>query len=192
MIEARGLVVAPGFIDVHTHADGWLLKTRNFLPKTSQGFTTEILMPDGISYAPLTPQTWPDWCCYLRSLDGLSQEDYRGWRSIADYLALLEGATAQNAAAQIPYANVRVLAGGWRRPSSALQWSARDNVGIRSGRILVDGQSRQQVESNCDATRPVPCPNVSGATEDSISICRTRPVNVSRSASLRCSASRVA
>ena len=47
------------------------MKTPNFLPKTSQGFTTEILMPDGISYAPLTPQTWPDWCCYLRGLDGL-------------------------------------------------------------------------------------------------------------------------
>jgi len=114
-IDARGLVVAPGFIDVHAHSDGWLLKTANLVPKTSQGFTTEVLMSDGISYAPVTPENYRDWFTYLRPLNGLQQEDYRGWRTIADYLALLDGRTAQNIVAQIPYANVRVLAAGWRR-----------------------------------------------------------------------------
>ncbi|MBI3839045.1 MAG: D-aminoacylase [Planctomycetia bacterium] len=114
-IDAGGLIVAPGFIDVHNHSDGWLLKIPHLLPKTSQGFTTEILMSDGISYAPVTRENYRDWFLYLRSLNGLEQEDYRGWRTIADYLALLDGHTAQNVAAEIPYANVRVLAAGWRR-----------------------------------------------------------------------------
>jgi N-acyl-D-amino-acid deacylase len=114
-VDARGLVVAPGFIDVHTHSDGWLLKIPNLLPKTSQGFTTEVLMSDGISYAPLTEQTYRDWFAYLRGLNGLQQADYRGWRSIGDYLALLDRRTAQNVATLVPYANVRVLAAGWRR-----------------------------------------------------------------------------
>jgi N-acyl-D-amino-acid deacylase len=114
-IDARGLVVAPGFIDVHTHADGWLLKTPNLVPKTSQGFTTEILMSDGISYAPLNEHTYRDWFCYLRALNGLNQQDYQGWRSIADYLALLDRRTSQNVIAEIPYANLRVLAAGWGR-----------------------------------------------------------------------------
>src|ERR1700757_3528685 len=69
-MAARGLVVAPGFIDVHTHSDGWLLKTANFVPKTSQGFTTELLMSDGISYAPVTPENHCDWFTYLRALNG--------------------------------------------------------------------------------------------------------------------------
>src|SRR5262249_53681081 len=55
VIDAAGRIVAPGFIDVHTHADGWLLKIPHLVSKTSQGFTTEILMSDGISYAPVTP-----------------------------------------------------------------------------------------------------------------------------------------
>jgi N-acyl-D-amino-acid deacylase len=114
-IDARGLVVAPGFVDVHAHSDGWLLKIPHLVPKTSQGFTTEVLMSDGISYAPVTPENYRDWFMYLRGLNGLQQEDYRGWRTIADYLALLDGRTAQNVAAEIPYANVRVLAAGWRR-----------------------------------------------------------------------------
>jgi N-acyl-D-amino-acid deacylase len=114
-IDAANLAIAPGFIDVHTHADGWLLKTPNLLPKTSQGFTTEILMSDGISYAPVSPHNWRDWFCYQRALNGLVPEDYEGWRSIADYLALLDRRTAQNVIAEIPYANVRVLAAGWKR-----------------------------------------------------------------------------
>ena len=116
-IDVRGKVVAPGFIDVHNHSDGWLLKHANFWPKTSQGFTTEVLMADGISYAPVDERTWRQWFYYLRSLNGLRLEDYRGWRSIADYMHLLDRRTAQNVATHIPYANVRTLSCGFGRNS---------------------------------------------------------------------------
>ena len=56
-IDATGLVVAPGLIDVHNHSDGWLLRTPHLVPKITQGFTTEVLMADGISYAPVSPET---------------------------------------------------------------------------------------------------------------------------------------
>jgi len=126
-----GLVVAPGFIDVHNHSDGWLLKTPHQQSKTSQGFTTEILMSDGISYAPVVAENAHEWIHYLRSLDGLELSDYRGWRSIADYLALLDRRVAQNVAAQVPYANVRVLAKGWDR-------APPDDAQLRHMRQLVD------------------------------------------------------
>lgn len=115
VIDATDRIVAPGFIDLHTHSDGWLLKTPHLAAKTTQGFTTEVLMPDGISYAPVRQHNAAEWIYYLRSLDALRQDEYRGWESLADYMALLDRANVQNAATQIPYANVRVNACGWGR-----------------------------------------------------------------------------
>jgi N-acyl-D-amino-acid deacylase len=115
VIDATDRIVAPGFVDLHTHSDGWLLKTPHLTPKTTQGFTTEVLMPDGISYAPLKNHNAAEWIFYLRSLDALRQDEYRGWESLADYMALLDQGNVQNTALQIPYANVRVNACGWGR-----------------------------------------------------------------------------
>lgn len=114
-IDASGKIVAPGFVDVHTHSDAWLLKTPHLFSKTSQGFTTEVIMADGISYAPVNPHTLHDWLYYLRSLNGLRFEEYRGWQSLAEYMALLDGQNVQNVITHIPYANLRVMASGWGR-----------------------------------------------------------------------------
>ncbi len=112
-VDVSGRIVAPGFIDVHNHSDGWLLKRPHFLPKTSQGFTTEILMLDGISYAPVRPDTARQWLFYLRGLNSLRLEEYRGWESIGEFLAEFDRAAAQNVVGQVPYANVRSLVCGF-------------------------------------------------------------------------------
>jgi N-acyl-D-amino-acid deacylase len=123
MIDAAGRIVAPGFIDVHNHSDGWLLKTANFAPKTLQGFTTEVLMSDGISYAPVDGSTARQWVYYLRALDGLEPSEYRGWQTLGEFMRhLTRTGTAQNAALQIPYANVRSLVCGFgERPVDDFQ-----------------------------------------------------------------------
>lgn len=115
VIDARGCVVAPGFIDVHNHSDGWLLKYPHLLPKLQQGYTTEVIMADGISYAPVNHHTAAEWMYYLRSLNGLHMTDYDGWQSLPDYLSKLDRRTAQNVAFHVPYANVRTLACGFDR-----------------------------------------------------------------------------
>lgn len=115
VINAAERVVAPGFVDLHNHSDGWLLKTRHLTAKTMQGFTSEVLMADGISYAPVRPHNAAEWIFYLRSLNALRQDEYRGWESLGDYLNCLDRVNVQNAAIHIPYANVRVNACGWGR-----------------------------------------------------------------------------
>ncbi len=112
-IDAAGCLVTPGFIDVHTHSDGPLLRQRNFAAKTTQGFTTEVLMLDGIAYAPVTRENWREWFYYLRALDGLRLDEYQGWLSIDDYMQCLDGTTAQNSLPLVAYANVRAVARGF-------------------------------------------------------------------------------
>ncbi len=114
-IDATGLIVAPGFIDVHNHSDGWLLRERNFAPKTTQGFTTEVLQADGIGYGPVNQQTAREWLFYLRSLDGLRIQDWTGWETFEEFMAALDGSSAQNAASHLPYANIRSMACGFGR-----------------------------------------------------------------------------
>jgi N-acyl-D-amino-acid deacylase len=53
-IDANGLALAPGFIDVHTHDDIAVLRTPAMLPKLSQGVTTVIVGNCGISASPVT------------------------------------------------------------------------------------------------------------------------------------------
>jgi N-acyl-D-amino-acid deacylase len=53
VVDASGLVLAPGFIDVHTHDDTNVIRTPEMLPKLSQGVTTVIVGNCGISAAPV-------------------------------------------------------------------------------------------------------------------------------------------
>ncbi|GHU35783.1 D-aminoacylase [Betaproteobacteria bacterium] len=57
IVDCNGLVVAPGFIDVHTHDDAIVLDRPAMLPKISQGVTTVIIGNCGISLAPVITRT---------------------------------------------------------------------------------------------------------------------------------------
>jgi len=59
VVDARGYVVAPGFIDSHTHDDGYLLAHPDMTPKVSQGITSVVTGNCGVSLAPLVREHLP-------------------------------------------------------------------------------------------------------------------------------------
>jgi N-acyl-D-amino-acid deacylase len=87
-IDATGLVLAPGFIDAHTHDDRLMLSDPDMAPKVSQGVTTVIAGNCGISLAPM-PQRPPG--AVTPPLDLLDDEgSWFRFPSFASYVGALE------------------------------------------------------------------------------------------------------
>ncbi len=103
IIDADGLALAPGFIDVHTHDDTAVLHAPAMLPKLSQGVTTVIVGNCGISASPVTLRgDLPD---PMNLLGGA--EDFR-YPTFAAYLdALREAHPAVNVGALIGHTALR-------------------------------------------------------------------------------------
>ncbi|NMU90357.1 D-aminoacylase [Achromobacter ruhlandii] len=85
VIDARGLALAPGFIDSHTHDDGYLLAHPDMLPKVSQGITTVVTGNCGISLAPLSRREIPQPLDLLGPPDLFRFGTFRAWlQALAD------------------------------------------------------------------------------------------------------------
>jgi N-acyl-D-amino-acid deacylase len=118
-IDATGLVVAPGFIDLHSHSGLMILADPRHEPKVRQGITTELVGVDGLSYAPFANAGDLEDLVHMNAgLDG--RPDIRtDWRTTADYLDRLEGASL-NVAMLVGNSALRIDALGWDdRPADA-------------------------------------------------------------------------
>jgi N-acyl-D-amino-acid deacylase len=113
-LDAAGLVVAPGFIDVHSHAD-WILPLPNhdqiLAPLLLQGVTTVVAGQCGFSPAPVTEESIPLVDTFSGGLVDLAYP----WRSMADFLDCLEQAgLLLNAAFLVGHGSLRYAAMGQR------------------------------------------------------------------------------
>jgi len=120
VIDAKGLVVAPGFIDTHSHSDLMLMAEPEARQKIMQGITTEVVGQDGLGEAPLRDDVVDDWRRYLSGLNGDPDIDWK-WRSFAEYLDELEAAgPATNVVSLVGHGNLRLLAMGMedRQPTT--------------------------------------------------------------------------
>jgi N-acyl-D-amino-acid deacylase len=103
IVDARGLIVAPGFIDVHTHDDQTVLAAPQMLPKITQGVTTVVVGNCGISLAPLVHADAPP---PLTLLGGADKYIYPSMGAYAAAVARAQPAT--NVAALVGHSTLRV------------------------------------------------------------------------------------
>lgn len=113
VIEGAGLVLSPGFIDMHAHSDLQLLIERDHYAKLSQGVTTELLGQDGLSYAPVD-ETSLDLIRKQIAGWNTNPDDFDwDWRTVGEYLDRLDRPDADgqriatNAAYLIPQGTLR-------------------------------------------------------------------------------------
>jgi N-acyl-D-amino-acid deacylase len=120
VIEADGLIVTPGFVDVHTHYDGQVTWDPLLSPSCWHGVTTVVMGNCGVGFAPVRPGS-EDWLIQLmegvEDIPGtaLAEGISWGWQSFPEYLDVIERvARAVDVATQVPHGAVRAYVMGER------------------------------------------------------------------------------
>jgi N-acyl-D-amino-acid deacylase len=108
VVEAEGLMLCPGFVDLHAHSALAPFADPLLAPKILQGFTTEVICPDGLAPAPVAD--WRARQAYLRALEGAGPDEWP-WRTFAEYLEALPP-TATTLVPSVGHGSVRELCGG--------------------------------------------------------------------------------
>ncbi|CAN5174009.1 amidohydrolase family protein [soil metagenome] len=119
-IDAKGKLVTPGFVDIHTHYDGQAIWDRQLAPSSWHGVTTAVMGNCGVGFAPVRQQ---DRQTLIELMEGV--EDIPGaalseglsfsWESFDDYLHALETRSRDiDLCAQLPHGALRVYVMGER------------------------------------------------------------------------------
>jgi N-acyl-D-amino-acid deacylase len=113
VIEADGLIVTPGFVDIHTHYDGQVSWDPLVTPSSWHGVTTVVMGNCGVGFAPVRPGK-EEWLIQLmegvEDIPGsaLAEGIKWGWESFPDYLDAIEGMSRSiDIATQVPHGAVR-------------------------------------------------------------------------------------
>ncbi len=119
-IDARGLLVAPGWVDIHTHYDGQVTWDPILAPSSWQGVTTLVMGNCGVGFAPVRRGSE---AFLIELMEGV--EDIPGtalhegidwrWESFPEYLDALERMPrVLDVAAQVPHCSIRAFVLGER------------------------------------------------------------------------------
>src|ERR1700677_2799797 len=113
-IDARGKLVTPGFIDVHTHFDAQVFWDGALTPSPLHGVTTALAGNCGFSIAPLSddPADGDYLMRMLARVEGMPLESLRAgvpwnWRSTSEYLDAIEGQLGINAGFMVGHSALR-------------------------------------------------------------------------------------
>lgn len=119
-IDARGKLVTPGFVDIHTHYDGQAVWDSHLAPSAWHGVTTAVMGNCGVGFAPCKPGDREKLVELMEGVEDIpAPVMHEGlnwqWESFGEYLTALEGKPRDiDICALLPHAAVRVFVMGER------------------------------------------------------------------------------
>ena len=120
VIEAEGLVLTPGFVDIHTHFDGQATWDPHLTPSCWNGVTTAVMGNCGVGFAPARPGGHEALIEIMEGVEdipgsALSEGIRWDWETFPDYLDALErSGRSMDLATHVPHAAVRAFVMGER------------------------------------------------------------------------------
>jgi N-acyl-D-aspartate/D-glutamate deacylase len=119
-IDAKGKLVTPGFVDVHTHYDGQVTWSSDINPSSQNGVTTAIMGNCGVGFAPCRPADHQRLIQLMEGVEDIPEPVLSAgipweWESFPDYMAWLSKRSFDmDVGAQLPHAALRVYVMGER------------------------------------------------------------------------------
>ena len=153
-IDANGLVVAPGFIDMHSHSDLGLFSDPLAEQKIHKGITTELLGQDGLGVAPIAADAQEQWAGHLAGLLGRLGTAWP-WESFGEYLSALDRRTSINAVSLVSHGAVRLAVMGMdARAASDAELAAMEEQVAEAMRAGAVGVSTGLIYTPCVYAEP--------------------------------------
>ncbi len=119
-LDARGLSVTPGFVDIHTHYDGQAMWDSHLAPSSWHGVTTVVMGNCGVGFAPVRKDTQDKVVALMEGVEDLPGPCLNegldwSWESFSEYLTALERRKHDiDFCALLPHAPMRVYVMGDR------------------------------------------------------------------------------